>query len=150
MRRRCSPPSNRSLDGAARHRWAAIRPTVIGDDTFAYKVIRGKLPRGLRIALTSGVMTGKPRTAIRKPHIIAVAGVWQDGSLGVANPLRSQSAGTPCVRDAHWRNRPRMTRRRWCSSRTLTALQPGLVSDCLTPTPANRIHRKQVADLSIF
>ena len=91
-----------------------------------------------------------PRTAIRKPHIIAVAGVRQDGSLGVANPLRSQSAGTPCVPDAHWRNRHRMTRRHLVLLENPRIRSGPACSMMAGADACDRIHREQVSDMSIF
>ena len=50
-------------------------------------------PGAAQLNLTSGVITGKPRTAIRKPHIVTVAGVRQDGNLALENPrIRSGPA----------------------------------------------------------
>ena len=91
-----------------------------------------------------------PRTAIRKPHIIAIAGVRQDGSLGVANPLRSQSAGTPGAPAAHWRNRRRMTRQRLVFLGN-PRIRSGPACSMMGGADAcDRIHLGQVSDMSIF
>jgi len=67
-----------------------IRPTIVDAGAILYyKVIRGKLNRGLRMNHSTGVITGKPvaRTG-KRPHTITVAGVHSDGSLVVAAPMQ--------------------------------------------------------------
>ena len=67
-----------------------IRPTVVDAGAILYfKVIRGKLNRGLRLNHTSGVVTGKPaiRTG-RRPHAVTIAGVRPDGTLVLAAPMQ--------------------------------------------------------------
>lgn len=67
-----------------------IRPTIVdAGAVLYYKVVRGKLNRGLRMNHSTGVITGKPvaRTG-KRPHTVTVAGVRPDGSLIVAAPMR--------------------------------------------------------------
>jgi len=67
-----------------------IRPTVVDAGAILYfKVLRGKLNRGLRLNHTTGVITGKPamRTG-RRSHAVTVAGVRADGTLVLAAPMQ--------------------------------------------------------------
>jgi hypothetical protein len=66
----------------------AIRPAIVGaSDLLYYKVIRGKLPRGLTIDHKTGVIVGRAKH-LSRPHMITVAGVRTDGTLVLANPMR--------------------------------------------------------------
>jgi len=66
---------------------AVLRPTVVAaGDLLYFKVIKGKLTKGLRLNPKTGVVTGKPRRA-GKAHTVTIAGVHTDGSLVVANPM---------------------------------------------------------------
>jgi hypothetical protein len=67
---------------------AAIHPAIVGaSDLLYYKVIRGKLPRGLAIKHRTGVIVGRAKH-LSRPHTITVAGFRTDGTLVLANPMR--------------------------------------------------------------
>ena len=66
----------------------AIRPTVAGvGDIALFRMWKGKLPKGLRLSKTTGVITG--RIAHRGPtHTITVVAVTKGGALLTAAPMR--------------------------------------------------------------
>ena len=67
---------------------ARIRPTVVAaGDILYYKVLRGKLNKGLTLSAKTGLITGKPRLSAKRPHNVTVAGVHADGSLVTSNPM---------------------------------------------------------------
>jgi hypothetical protein len=92
-----------------------------------------------------------PRTAIRKPRIITVSGVRQDGNPALANPMtisiRRHAVRARCSLKEPPPDDPSTSRD---PRETMHPLRPSLFDNGLTPTPAHRIHRKQVPDLSIF
>ena len=74
-----------------------LRPTVIAaGDLLYFKVIKGKLTKGLRLNPKTGVITGKARRGGR-PHTVTIAGVHSDGSLVVANPMTISVRGRRCT-----------------------------------------------------
>ena len=71
------------------HTPARIRPSVVGAASILYfKVIRGKLVRGLRLNPKTGLIVGRPhRVTGHHPHHITVAAILKDGTLLAANPM---------------------------------------------------------------
>lgn len=69
-------------------RAARISPTVVGADKIVkFRMWKGKLPRGLRLNATTGVITGKPaRTS--KAHTITIVAVTENGGLVTSDPMR--------------------------------------------------------------
>jgi hypothetical protein len=67
---------------------ARIRPTINGAGEIAlFRMWKGKLPRGLRLDATSGVITGSPvRTG--PTHTITIVAVTKGGALLTAAPMR--------------------------------------------------------------
>lgn len=82
---RLSYPSHPHLRLAKR---VTIRPSVVAaGDLLYYKVVRGKLNKGLTFHPRTGLITGKPKRAGGAPHVVTVAGVHADGTLVPANPM---------------------------------------------------------------
>lgn len=70
------------------HHRTRIRPHIVDAASILYfKVIRGKLNKGLRINHKTGVVTGVPKRSGGRPHVVTVAGVHADGNLVAANPM---------------------------------------------------------------
>jgi hypothetical protein len=66
----------------------AIRPTVTGvGDIALFRMWKGKLPKGLRLSRTTGVVSGRLAHSGRT-HTITIVAVTKGGALLTAAPMR--------------------------------------------------------------
>jgi hypothetical protein len=94
-------------------------------------------PGAAQLNLPSGVITGKPRTAFRKPHIVTVAGVRQEGNLALTYPMKISIRRHAGRASRSLEEPPPDDPSASCAPREPThPLRPSLFDDSLTPTPA--------------
>lgn len=68
------------------HRTIRIRPSVTGGPVSGYAVVRGKLPKGLKMNKRTGLIYGKPSKATTT-HTVTVAATGPDGKAISAIPF---------------------------------------------------------------